>query len=201
VKGAIALNTPIKTLYTLLGISNKIEDQGTRLLYLKDVWGLDQGTIADLEYLTQPNVSRYITKARKDKSAKDLILDFTEDELKFIQSLPREIITDIQLIAFYTHILKLRISHPFFINLSDESLKISALASLGIMNKHLEAMFGKSQAAVSMIIKRTSERSAKVQRSMRFDTASVVYKIEKIIPNNKILPVDKSKKFTLAGGQ
>jgi predicted transcriptional regulator len=195
------LNTPIKTLYTLLGISNKIEDQGTRLLYLKDVWGLDQGTIAELEYLTQPNVSRYMKKARETKSAKDLILDFTAEELKFVQSLPREIITDMQLISFYTHILKLKISHPFFLNLSDESLKISALASLGIMNKHLENMFGKSQAAVSMIIKRTSERSAKVQRSMRFDTASVVYKIEKIIPENKLLPVDKNKKFTLAGGQ
>jgi transcriptional regulator len=195
------VNTPIKTLYTLLGISNKIEDQETRLLYLKDCWGLDQGTIAELEYLTQPNVSRYMKKARETKSAKDLILDFTAEELKFVQSLPREIITDMQLISFYTHILKLKISHPFFLNLSDESLKISALASLCIMNKHLENIFGKSQAAVSMIIKRTSERSAKVQRSMRFDTSSVVYKIEKIIPENKLLPIDKSKKFTLAGGQ
>jgi predicted transcriptional regulator len=192
------MNTSIKTLYTLLGISNKIEDQETRLIYLKDCWGLDQGTIAELEYLTQPNVSRYMKKARETKAAKDLILDFTEQELKFVQSLPRDIITDVQLIAFYTHILKLKISHPFFMDLSDESLKISALASLGIMNKHLENMFGKSQAAVSMIIKRTSERSAKVRRSMRFDTASVVYKIEKIIPENKLLPV--TNKFILAGG-
>jgi predicted transcriptional regulator len=179
------VNTPIKTLYTLLGISNKIEDQETRLLYLKDVWGLDQCTIAELEYLTQPNVSRYMKKARETKAAKDLILDFTAEELKFVQSLPRDIITDVQLISFYTHILKLKISHPFFMDLSDESLKISALASLGIMNKHLENMFGKSQAAVSMIIKRTSDRAAKVQRSMRFDTNSTVYKIEKIIPENK----------------
>jgi predicted transcriptional regulator len=195
------MNTSIKTLYTLLGISNKIEDQEIRLLYLKDVWGLDQSTIAELEYLTQPNVSRYMKKARETKAAKDLILDFTAEELKFVQSLPRDIITDVQLISFYTHILKLRIGHPFFMDLSDESLKISALASLGIMNKHLETMFGKSQAAVSMIIKRTSDRAAKVQRSMRFDTTSVVYKIEKIIPENKLLPVDTSKKFTLAGGQ
>jgi predicted transcriptional regulator len=193
------VNTSIKTLYTLLGISNKIEDQSLRLLYLKDVWGLDQGTIAELEYLTQPNVSRYMKKARETKAAKDLILDFTEQELKFVQSLPRDIITDVQLIAFYTHILKLKISHPFFMDLSDESLKISALASLGIMNKHLENMFGKSQAAVSMIIKRTSDRSAKVQRSMRFDTNSTVYKIEKIIPENKLLPI--TTKFILAGGQ
>jgi predicted XRE-type DNA-binding protein len=71
------LNTSIKTLYTLLGISNKIEDQETRLLYLKDVWGLDQVTIAELENLTQPNVSRYMKKARETKAAKDLILDFT----------------------------------------------------------------------------------------------------------------------------
>lgn len=195
------MNTSIKTLYTLLGIKSKIEDQHTRLLYLKDVWGLDQGTIADLEFLTQPNVSRYIKKARETKSAKDMILDFTAEELKFVQSLPREIITDMQLIAFYTHILKLRISHPFFANLSDDSLKISALASLGIMNKKLEELFGKSQAAVSMIIKRTTERSANVQRSMRFDTESTVYEIEKIIPNNKIIPVQVTKKFTLAGGQ
>jgi predicted transcriptional regulator len=195
------MNTSIKTLYTLLGIINKIEDQETRLLYLKDCWGLDQVTIAELENLTQPNVSRYMKKARETKAAKDLILDFTAEELKFVQSLPREIITDMQLISFYTYILKLKISHPFFLNLSDESLKISALASLGIMNKHLENMFGKSQAAVSMIIKRTSDRATKVQRSMRFDTSSIVYKIEKIIPNDKLLPVDMSKKFTLAGGQ
>jgi hypothetical protein len=138
-------------------------------------------------------------KARETKAAKDLILDFTAEELKFVQSLPRDIITDVQLISFYTHILKLKISHPFFMDLSDESLKISALVSLGIMNKHLENMFGKSQAAVSMIIKRTSDRAAKVQRSMRFDTNSTVYKIEKIIPDNQLLPI--TTKFILAGGQ
>jgi transcriptional regulator len=193
------VNTPIKTLYTLLGISNKIEDQSLRLLYLKDCWGLDQGTIAELEYLTQPNVSRYMKKARETKAAKDMILDFTAEELKFVQSLPREIITDMQLIAFYTHILKLKINHPFFMDLGDKSFRICALHSLGIMNKHLENMFGKSQAGVSMIIKRNGTRAAKIERELRFDTDSTVYEIEKIIPENKLLPVEN--KFILAGGQ
>jgi transcriptional regulator len=192
------LNTSIKTLYTLLGISNKIEDQETRLLYLKDCWGLDQRTIADLENLTQPNVSRYMKKARETKAVKDLILDFTQEELKFVQSLPREIITDMQLIAFYTHILKLRINHPFFMDLGDKNFRICALHSLGIMNKHLENMFGKSQAGVSMIVKRNGNRAAKIKRELRFDTNSTVYKIEKIIPENQLLPVEN--KFIIAGG-
>jgi predicted XRE-type DNA-binding protein len=72
----------IKTLYTLLNIKEKIPEQSLRLLYLKDCWGLDQGTIAELEYLTQPNVSRYMKKARETKSAKDLILDFTARGIK-----------------------------------------------------------------------------------------------------------------------
>jgi predicted transcriptional regulator len=120
------VNTPIKT-FTRCWVSViKLKIKVLDSYILKDVWGLDQGTIAELEYLTQPNVSRYMKKARETKSAKDLILDFTAEELKFVQSLPREIITDMQLISFYTHILKLKISHPFFLNLSDESLKISA---------------------------------------------------------------------------
>jgi hypothetical protein len=189
----------MKTLYTLLNISGKIEDQGTRLLYLKDVWGLDQFTIGELENLSQPNVSKMSKKARQTKSVQNMILDFTEKELKYIQSLPRSIITDIQLIAFYTHILKLRINHPFFIDLKDRSFSICALHSLGIMNKRIESIFGMSQANVSMIIKRHGDRAAKIERELRFDTDSTVYKIEKIIPENQLLPVEN--KFTLAGGQ
>jgi predicted transcriptional regulator len=173
-----------------------------RLLYLKDVWGLDQGTIAELEHISQPNVSRQIKKARESKSAENMILDFTAEELKFVQSLPRDIISDMQLIAFYNNILKLRISHPFFSSVGNiDQLRICALASLGVMNKKLEKMFNKTQATVSMIIKRNSEKAAKVNRPMRFDTSSSVYDIEKIYPVNVIPPTPVSKKFTLAGGQ
>jgi predicted transcriptional regulator len=193
------MNNTIKTLYTLLDIPKKIEDRDLRLLYLKDVWGLDQGTIAELEHLTQPNVSRYMKKARETKSAVDIILDFTKEELQFIQSLSREVITDIQIIAFYQHILKLKINHPFFLTYGDELLRIAALSSLGVMNKHLEGLFGKSQAAVSMIIKRNAEKSAKIQRNLRFDTNSTVYQIEKMYPKNKIQPTKNT--FILAGGQ
>jgi hypothetical protein len=52
-----------------------------------------------------------------------------------------------------------------------------------------------------MTIKRNSEKAAKVNRPMRFDTSSSVYDIEKIYPVNVIPPTPVSKKFTLAGGQ
>jgi predicted transcriptional regulator len=192
----------IKTLYQLLNIKTKVPDDMLRLLYLKDVWGLDQGTIAELEHISQPNVSRQIKKARESKSAENMILDFTAEELKFVQSLPRDIISDMQLIAFYNNILKLRISHPFFSSVGNiDQLRICALASLGVMNKKLEKMFNKTQATISMTIKRNSEKAAKVNRPMRFDTSSSVYDIEKIYPVNVIPPTPVSKKFTLAGGQ
>jgi hypothetical protein len=71
------------------------------------------------------------------------------------------------------------------------------------MNKHLENMFGKSQAGVSMIVKRTSDTElVKIQRSMRFDTNQLLFiKLKKSYQMIILLPVDMSKKFTLAGGQ
>jgi transcriptional regulator len=193
------VNNKIKTLYTVLNIKSKIPDQPLRLLYLKDVWGLDQNTIGELEDLSQPNVSKMSKAARVNKSAANMILDFTEKELKFVQSLSRSIITDMELIAFYTHILKLNINHPFFFSLDDEKFKICALHSLGIMNTKIESIFGRTQAGVSVIVKRHGHRAVKIERELRFDTTSTVYKIEKIIPENQLLPVEN--KFIVAGGQ
>jgi hypothetical protein len=187
------MNT-IKTLSNLLGIHIKIPNQQLRMLYYNVAWGLDQGTIADMEECSQQWVSSQIIKGRMNPSQviDDVFnLQFTIDEIRYIQFLPREIIKDIEVIAFVNNVLGLEVYHPFYQHYDHvANMRIAALARLGVQNKHLERMFKKSQSGVSMIIKRYNSK-LNVERPNRYDSTATFQ-----------LAVQKRKtKFLLAGGQ
>ena len=164
----------IQNLYNLLQINIKLEDPFIRILYLKDVWGLDQQTIAECEGVSQSYISRELLKARKIHD-ENTILELTHnlfsgEEIQYVHMLPREILNDIECIAFITDILKLHPYHPFFqFYETPINLKIAALASLGIQNKHIVALYNKPQSTVSMNIKRQSSIVENIKRDNRYE--------------------------------
>lgn len=185
----------IKTLYNLLNIKRKIQHNATRITYLKDVWGLEQNTIAELEKCSQSQVSKLILFVRKsvprETFLKAIDIRWTVDEIKFIQFLPREIISDVEVVAFVNNILGLEVHHPLFDHYEYAvNLRIAALAKLGIQNKHLVQIFNKSQPTVSMIVKRFADRSS-VERPNRYDSTAPY----------TISPQKRKTNFILAGGQ
>jgi hypothetical protein len=164
----------MKTLYNLLNINTKIESLHIRLLYLKDVWGLEQTLIGELEGVSQSYVSRELIEARKIVSRETFIMEterlFTSEEIQFIQYLPREILSDMQCLAFIQDVIGVKPLHPFFTNYeTSANLRIAALASLGIQNKRLVEIFNKNQPTVSMVVKRGLDRATTMERSNRYD--------------------------------
>lgn len=188
----------LKTLYNLLQVNRKITDTGMRLLYLKDVWGLEQAVIGELEDVSQSYVSKEIIKTRKIVSRETLELETNElwspEEIQYIHFLPREILPDIAAIAFINDILGYHPIHPFFDYMdTGANARIAALAWLGVMNKRLVEMFKKNQPTVSMIVKRSIGRVSTIERPTRYLPVSEYrfYNKDNI----------KSTKFLLAGGQ
>jgi hypothetical protein len=188
------MSTTIKTLSNLLQINNRIKDQQLRMLYFNTAWGLNQAAIADIEGCSQQHVSAQIIKGRMNSSKlieDTLDLQFTVDEIRYIQFLPREIIKDVEVVSFVNNILGLEVYHPFYQHYDHvASMRIAALAGLGVQNKHLERMFNRSQSGVSMIIKRYQTK-LDVERPNRYDATAPFQ-----------LAVQKRKtNFLLAGGQ
>jgi transcriptional regulator len=184
----------IKTLSNLLQINNRIKDQQLRMLYLKECWGLSQEVIADMEDCSQQWVSSQIIKGRMNPQQvieDTLDLQFSIDEIRYIQFLPREIIKDIEVIAFVNNILGLEVYHPFYQHYDHvANMRIAALAGLGVQNKHLERMFKKTQSGVSMIVKRMTPK-LNIERGNRYDSTAPFQ-----------IGVQKRKtNFLLAGGQ
>jgi hypothetical protein len=165
----------VKTLYNLLQMNNKIPNHLTRFMYLKDVWGLEQTAIAKMEGVSQSFISRELINARKtvsretfEKETKDI---YEPEEILYIQNLPREIINDMQVLAFIENILGVKPIHPFFNILStSEGVRMAALSSLGIQNKRLMELFKRNQTAVSMNVKRHMERAMNLERPNRYET-------------------------------
>lgn len=142
-------------------------------MYLKDVWGIPQTFIAEFERINQSQISR-IYNAAKIKYGKTNIREtagvhFSEEEIYYLMQLPREIIADMELVAFVLHVLGLRPRHPFFDVHESNSTQIAALASLGVQNKHLVDIFNKTQPTISMAVKRNLERVKRIERVTRFD--------------------------------
>lgn len=185
----------IKTVYNLLGIRSKIPDEFLRFLYLKDVWGLDQAKIGDLEGCSQSFVSKRLIAARSKIPHQDLInasaIQFTEDEIKYLQFMPRELIADTQIVAFVNDVLGLEILHPFYsFTNRDVNVRVAALFALGVQNKRLMQIYGKSQAGISMTVKRNIERAMEIKRESRYDNTAIF----------KIMPKKQTNKFISAGG-
>jgi hypothetical protein len=166
------------------------------MLYLKEVWGLDQKTIAALERCSQQQVSKQILIAKKGIPHDTVVaaLDFTWsiDEIRYIQFLPREIIKDIEVVAFVNDILGVTVQHPFFEHYDyNASIRIAALGRMGIQNKHLVSLFKKPQPTISMTIKRVTEERLSVERPQRYDSTAPYY----------LAPQKYKSSFILAGGQ
>ena len=186
----------VQTLYNLLSIQSKIQNEPLRLLYLKDVWGLEQAAIGECEGRSQSYISKELIKARQSIPHQDFLnaseIQWTADELKYIQFLPREIITDVQVIAFINDVLGVEILHPFYMHFNHAiDIRIAALYSLGIQNKRLVQIYNRKQSSVSMIVKRSTEKALTLERNNRYDsTADFVISQQRKHQN----------KFTLAGG-
>lgn len=188
---------PLQTLYNLLGINRKIENDLERYLYLKDFWGMEQSLIGKCEGVSQSYVSKMLIKARETVSRETLakLEDdlYTPEEVQYIQYLPREVLPDIPAIAFINNILKVYPQHGFFSYL-DTALnsRIVGLAWLGVQNKHICKLFNKNQPTVSMIVKRSLEKMPAIIRPARYEH----------VDEYRLLPKPKKyNNFTLAGGQ
>lgn len=186
----------MQTLYNLLQVNLKIEDQHTRYLYLKDVWGLEQIVIGQLEGVSQSQVSKVLLVARKEISFDELwertnIL-WTGDEIKYIQMLPREILPDIPAIAFINNILGIYPNHGFFDYLDTAiNARIVGAAWLGVMNKRLIEIFGKNQSTISMLVKRSIDRIPDIKRAARYEQVTEYRFKPQVRPQ---------KPFTVTGG-
>jgi hypothetical protein len=124
--------------------------------------------------MSQSYVSRVIQQGKIKYGVTDLRtatgLYFSAEEIQYLQSLPREIIKDMELIAFVVDILGIRPLHPFYqLFESSPNVRIAALSNLGVQNKHLEQIFKKNQPTISMVIKRGAERAAKIEKLNRYD--------------------------------
>jgi hypothetical protein len=190
------MNDTIVTLYNLLGINQKIPKLKTRLMYLKEVWGLDQIAIGEMEGISQSYVSQLILKGKETISNEKYIaatdIQWSAEEIQYLQMLPREIISDIGVIAFINDILGVDVIHPFFQHYDYAiNWRIAALGSMGIQNKKLVQIFKKSQPAVSMIIKRSHVKANSIQRENRYHKSG----------DYRLSPQPYKRKFILAGGQ
>ena len=185
----------INTLYNLLQIDRKIEDTHIRFLYLKDVWGLEQSVIGELEGFSQSYISKELRAARAYVSRETFIQAtenlFTSDEIKFIHQLPREILPDMVCIAFIENLLGIKPVHPFFdFYDTSDNVRIAALAYLGIQQTRLVQIFKKNQTTISMIVKRSMDRVLEMERLNRYEQ-TMDYRFE-IVPQQYT--------FKLAGG-
>lgn len=187
----------LKTLYNLLQINLKIEDTHIRLLYLKDVWGMEQTLIGECEGVSQSYVSKELIKAREYVS-RETVLEQTKDlfspeEIQYIHFLPREILPDVAAIAFINNILGVYPIHGFFDYIDTATnARIAGLAWLGVQNKHICKLFKKNQPTVSMVVKRSVDRVPSITRPSRYEPVKE-YKLSHV--------PQETKKFLLAGGQ
>lgn len=149
-----------QSIATLLGVYRKIEDQGIRMAYFKERWGLDQNIIAEIEDVSQSKVSRGI-KAAKLVNGTDMsrlydTVTFIGEEIQLLHALPRTVLSDLELLSFVYDILEVRPNAmPMFYNLAiiHEKARATALFNMGIMSKFLAEKFGKRQNTFSMFVK------------------------------------------------
>jgi transcriptional regulator len=151
----------ITEIYDILHLDTKIQSSLIRVVYLWEVWGLPQGLIADCEGTSQSAISRVLKDGRQHVSKEDIInftaIRWSSEELKAIQFLSRDVITDAEVFSFMNDILQLEISHIFFKSYRPSELKrIAALARLGVRVGHIAKMFNRSAANTSGIVKRNS---------------------------------------------
>lgn len=188
--------TKLKNLYILLNIKRKLPDEYARCFYLHYVWGMKQEDVAACENVSQPVVSRLIKIGSLMTTINDMrdymYQNTTTDEIQYLQKLPRDILSDVQLIAFVTDLIGIKPLHSLYTSFDHkEPLRIAALASLGVQNKRLQQIYNKSQAGISMIVKRQTEKALSVERFNRYD----------FIGDFAFKPrVESTTTFTLAGG-
>lgn len=186
----------IETLYNLLAIHHKIPDRHLRFLYLKDIWGLDQVIIGELEGgMSQSQVSVVLKQARSTIPHLTVVhacdIEFSDDEIKYLQFLPRDILSDVQIIAFVNDILGINVVHPFYTHFDHSPrFRIAALISLGVQHKRLVSLFKKSQPAISMIAKRYEKKILELERNNRYDETARFH----------IEPQKRTNNFIVAGG-
>ena len=157
---------------------------------------MEQTLIGECEGVSQSYVSKELIKAKERYTREQVIeqtLDiWTAQEIQYIHFLPREIISDIQVLAFIENILGIFPIHPFFSILSTPTnLRIAALASLGIQNKRLMVLFNKNQPTISMTVKRSRERAMNTIRQTRYQDQDKEYRFKS---------VNKPFNFMKAGG-
>jgi predicted transcriptional regulator len=176
----------------LLNLRFKLPEESLRLLYLRDVWGLEQSELAKYVGKSQGYISVHLKKTRTKRGAIPFTIDWEVDELKMIQFLPRELLTDNQVIAFFMDILQLDINHPFFNFYNHpERNRILALHSLGVRQKRIVELFTKTQPAVSMMI--NSQSLKEHEQVGRYDkTAKYTFKPRVEVPKNKFIPAGGS---------
>jgi hypothetical protein len=187
---------PLQMFYNLLQINRKIENVHIRLMYLKDIWGMEQKLIGACEGISQSYVSKELIYARKTVPRETFLEQtsniWTSEEIQFLQFLPREVVTDIQVLAFIEDILHVYPNHSFYQHYEAPiNLRIAALASLGIQHKRVGEIFNKNQPTISMNVKRHMEKALETERPNRYEKS----------PTYTLMQQPFQSKFTKAGGQ
>lgn len=156
----------LKAIYNAVRLKDKIENEHQRLLYLSQVWGLQQLDIADIEGISQPQISRVIgvVKQYGVEIPKPV---FTDLDLQRLHDLPREVLSDIALISFVQDVLKLDSWHVFYQWLGTPSQRMAALSTIGIKNMRIAEIFGKTSGTVSVATKRFQKQVSLVERPNR----------------------------------
>lgn len=185
----------IKTLYNLLGINNRLPMESHRLLYLKDKWGLDQKIIGEMEGKSQAYISIALRKARENVNIGEYEqatnFKWESYELKQVQFLPRDMLSDPQAMAFIVDLLGVQVSHPFFnFYTHNPNTRMIALYSMGIQQKKLVEIYKKNQSTIAMQVKRGSDKVSSIEFTGRYDNTAPYIIVEKKEPN----------KFIQAGG-
>lgn len=186
----------LSLLCDILHLHLKLPDERIRLLYLREQWGMEQQMLADLIGKSQAHVSMALKKAKTGVSTqndeKALQVEWSVDEVKAIQFLPREILNDNEAAGFIIDILQVDVTHPFFThNVFSETARAAGLASIGVRHRQLEKIFRKNQSTISMMVKR-GLAATQYERSGRYDkTAS--YNIK---PSDKVKKPIKDKFIT-----
>lgn len=197
----MAESKAIHVFYKGFHIKEKLADENVRLLYLRNIWGLDQKTIGELEGVGQSVISRRLQYAKKIgvpeyKFLQDVNNLILLEDLKQIHGMDRSAVKDIELFAFAHDLLGFEIDTTFY-RLKRKELRdrrAVSLVKLGVQQKRVAQAVGITQGAVSMATRRVTEK----QLNFEFPDRYISYHSMKTLANsqhNQLAP-----KIIAAGG-
>jgi hypothetical protein len=162
-----------KQIFEILGIRNYLNNDLDCMSYLLNDWGLSQMTVSKFIGVHQSKISIIGSTVGFPKLTVEQKPTFNTGQIEQLLRLPRTIIEDIPLVTFVQDILKIDAKHQFFGYLGRPAIRMAALDSLGIKQKFIAELFGKSAGTVSTNVNRNRDK-VNQELPKRYDGASSV---------------------------